>query len=145
MLNGGATFATVRKRLGTTNPTIIPWKERFLAAGMDGLNTSHPGQQPCRQTANLRAEALNATRKKPSDGIDALELPDTGEVSRYQQGFGSPHLAGRRIKPHRLERDTTSNDPDSETKPADITGVYLHAPQHAAVAWRSIASTRCCR
>ena len=46
MLNEGATFAMIRERLETTNPTIIRWKERFLAAGMDGLDTSHPGQQP---------------------------------------------------------------------------------------------------
>ena len=31
LLNEGATFATIRERLGTTNPTIIRWKERFLA------------------------------------------------------------------------------------------------------------------
>jgi len=68
MLNGGATFAPIRERLETTNPTIIRWKERFLAAGMDGLDTSHPGQQPYRLTTKLRAKVLNATRKKPSDG-----------------------------------------------------------------------------
>ena len=42
LLNEGATFAMIRERLGTTNPTIIRWKERFLAAGMDGLDTTHP-------------------------------------------------------------------------------------------------------
>src|SRR4051812_47925682 len=56
MLHEGASFATIRERLGTTNPTIIRWKERFLAAGLDGLDTSHPGQQPYRLTASLRAK-----------------------------------------------------------------------------------------
>src|SRR5215831_16777369 len=37
MLSEGATFATIRERLGTTNPTIIRWKERFLAEGLEGL------------------------------------------------------------------------------------------------------------
>jgi transposase len=41
------------------------------------------------------------------------------------------HEAG--IKPHRLERYMASNDPDFETKAADIIGLYLHPPQRAAV------------
>ena len=43
MLDAGATFAVIRERLGTTNPTIIRWKERFLAAGIDGLTPVIPG------------------------------------------------------------------------------------------------------
>ena len=37
------------------------------------------------------------------------------------------------LKPHRLERYMASNDPDFERKAADIIGLYLHPPQHAAV------------
>lgn len=37
------------------------------------------------------------------------------------------------IKPHRLEGYLASNDPDFETKAADVIGLYLHPPQHAAV------------
>ena len=37
------------------------------------------------------------------------------------------------IKPHRLEGYLSSNDPDFETKAADVIGLYLNPPQHAAV------------
>ena len=37
------------------------------------------------------------------------------------------------IKPHRLERYLASTDPDFEKKAADIIGLYLNPPQHAAV------------
>jgi hypothetical protein len=37
------------------------------------------------------------------------------------------------LKPHRLERYMASDDPEFETKAADILGLYLHPPQHAAV------------
>jgi hypothetical protein len=37
------------------------------------------------------------------------------------------------LRPHRLEGYMASNDPDFETKAADIIGLYLHPPQHAAV------------
>src|ERR1700752_587041 len=37
------------------------------------------------------------------------------------------------IKPHRLERYMASNDADFESKAADIIGLYLSPPQHAAI------------
>jgi len=37
------------------------------------------------------------------------------------------------IKPHRLEGYLASNDPDFEAKAADVIGLYLNPPQHAAV------------
>src|SRR5262245_63301804 len=41
--------------------------------------------------------------------------------------------AKHRLKPHRLERSRASDDPDFERKAADIIGLYLKPPQHAAV------------
>jgi hypothetical protein len=37
------------------------------------------------------------------------------------------------IKPHRVEGYLASNDPDFEAKAADVIGLYLNPPQHAAV------------
>lgn len=37
------------------------------------------------------------------------------------------------VRPHRLERHMVSNDPDFETKAADVIGLYLNPPAHAAV------------
>src|ERR1044071_9790351 len=41
--------------------------------------------------------------------------------------------AKHRLKPHRLGRYLTSNDPEFESKAADIIGLYMNPPQHAAV------------
>jgi hypothetical protein len=37
------------------------------------------------------------------------------------------------LKSHRLERYMTSDDPDFERKAADVIGLYVDPPQHAAV------------
>src|SRR5579863_4461989 len=37
------------------------------------------------------------------------------------------------MRPHRLDRYINSNDPEFEQKAADIIGLYLNTPQHAAV------------
>ncbi len=133
MLAEGASFSTIQRKLRTTAPTIIRWKQRFLASGIDGLDTSHPGQPASVLTAKLRARILSATRRKPKDGSThwscrklAAELGVSKDaVHRVWKEAG--------LKPHRLERYMASDDPDFESKAADIIGLYLNPPQHAAV------------
>jgi transposase len=133
MLDEGASFATIRDRLGTTNPTIIRWKGRFLARGMDGLDTSHPGQRPYRLTASLRAKVLNATRRKPSDGSTHWSCRKLAGALGISKDLVHRVWREAGVKPHRLDRYMASNDPDFEKKAADIIGLYLQPPQHAAV------------
>ena len=133
MLAEGASFSAIKQRLGTTAPTIIRWKRRFVADGLDGLDTSHPGQPASVLTPKLRARILSATRRQPKDGSThrscrklAAELDVSKDaVHRVWKEAG--------LKPHRLERYMASDDPDFETKAADIIGLYLNPPQHAAV------------
>src|SRR5467141_34479 len=133
MLAEGASFNTIKRRLQTSAPTIIRWKQRFLETGLDGLDTYHPGQKATVLTPALRARILSATRKKPSDGsthwscrklASALDVSKDA-VHRVWQEAG--------LKPHRLERYMASDDPEFEAKAADIIGLYLNPPQHAAV------------
>ena len=37
------------------------------------------------------------------------------------------------LQPHRVERYLASDDPEFEQKAADVIGLYLKPPQHAAV------------
>jgi hypothetical protein len=76
------------------------------------------------------------TKRKPADGSThwssrklAAELG--GDISQMTvAGIWAKH----NIKPHRLEGYLASNDPDFETKAAaDVIGLYLNPPQHAAV------------
>jgi hypothetical protein len=84
-------------------------------------------------TPALRARILSATRRKPSDGsthwscrklASALGVSKDA-VHRVWQEAG--------LKPLRLERYRVSDDPDLESKSADILGLYLRPPQHAPV------------
>ena len=68
LLNEGVPFSAIRQRLATTTPTIVRWKERYLKNGVDGLDTTHPGQKPFRLTPALRAKVLATTRRKPKMG-----------------------------------------------------------------------------
>jgi transposase len=133
MLAEGDSYSTIRRQLRTTSPTISRWKQRFIASGIDGLDTSHPGQSASVLTAKLRARILSATRRKPKDGSThwscrklAAELGISKDaVHRVWKEAG--------LKPHRLERYMASDDPDFEAKAADIIGLYMNPPEHAAV------------
>ena len=46
MLAEGASFNTIKRRLQTSAPTIVRWKQRFLESGLDGLDTYHPARRP---------------------------------------------------------------------------------------------------
>src|SRR6202049_2663120 len=133
MLPEGVSFNAIKRQLQTTAPTIVRWKQRFRRHGLEGLDTYHPGQKPRVLTPALHALILSATRRKPSDGsthwscrklATALGVSKDA-VHRVWQEAG--------LKPHRLERYMASDDPDFETTAADIPGLYLHPPQHAAV------------
>ena len=133
MLAEGASFSVIKQRLGTTAPTISRWKQRFLALGMDGLDTNHPGQSASVLTPKLRARILSTTRKKPKDGSTPWSCRKLAAALGVSKD--AVHRAWKEagLKPHRLERYMASDDPDFEAKAADIIGLYLSPPQHAAV------------
>lgn len=134
MLAEGLPYRTIQERLDTTAPTISRWKDRFLQQRVDGLlEIRHPGQRPSVSTPSLQAKVLEVTRRKPKDGSThwscrklASQLGVSKDtVQRVWQKAG--------LKPHRLERYMASDDPEFDRKAADIIGLYLNPPQHAAV------------
>src|SRR5215469_1239255 len=133
MLSEGASFNAIKRQLGTTAPTIIRWKTRFLESGIDGLDTHHPGQAASVLTAALRARILSATRKKPGDGSTHWSCRKLAAALGLSKDAVHRVWKEAGLKPHRLERYLASDDPDFESKAADIIGLYLYPPQHAAV------------
>jgi transposase len=133
MLAEGASFSTIKRRLGTTAPTVIRWKQRFVAAGLDGLDTSHPGQPASVLTPKLRARILSATRRQPKDGSTHWSCRKLAAALGVSKDAVHRVWKEAGLKPHRLERYMISDDPEFETKAADIIGLYLNPPQHAAV------------
>jgi transposase len=133
MLAEGASFSTIKQRLGTTAPTIIRWKQRFVSAGLDGLDTSHPGQPASVLTPKLRARILSATRRQPKDGSTHWSCRKLAAELGVSKDAVHRVWIEAGLKPHRLERYMVSDDPEFETKAADIIGLYLNPPQHASI------------
>ena len=133
MLADRVPFAAIKERLQTTAPTISRWKQRFLEQGLEGLDTYHPGQQAVVLTPALRAKILAATGQKPRDGSTHWSCRKLAAAIHVSKDMVHRVWREAGLKPHRLERYMASNDPNFETKAADIIGLYLNPPQHAAV------------
>lgn len=133
LLADDASYDAIKAKLDTTAPTISRWKKRFLADGLDGLETHRPGQPPSKLTAKLRARILSATRRKPDDGSTHWSCRKLARQLDISKDLVHRVWREAGLKPHRLERYMASNDPDFERKAADIIGLYLDPPRHAAV------------
>src|SRR3989475_2782152 len=135
LLADGLTWSEIRAKLDCHDSYIERWSKRFAADRLAGLFARYAGRERYKVTDRIEARVLAWTTKhKPADGAThwssrklAIELGDISHmtVSRIWAKHG--------IKPHRLEGYLASNDPDFETKAADVIGLYLNPPQHAAV------------
>src|SRR6266700_6869486 len=133
MLAEGLAYSVIQGRLQTTRPTISRWKQRFVEAGVEGLDTYHPGQKAVVLTPALRAKILAATRKKPKDGSSHWSCRKLAATMNVSKDMVHRVWCEAGLKPHRSESYLASDDPDFERKAADIIGLYLNPPQHAAV------------
>lgn len=136
LLAEGCTWADIREKLGCSDSFICRWRQRFVDERLAGLFSRHAGRERFKVTDRVEARILARTTKhKPADGSThwssrklAAELG--GDISHMTV---ARVWAKHGIKPHRLEGYLSSNDPDFETKAADVIGLYLNPPQHAVV------------
>jgi transposase len=133
LLSKGTTYLEIQKMVDITAPTISLWKKRFETERLAGLVPQYKGRTLRVLDSKLEARILSATRKKPSDGSTHWT---TRKLAKH---LGINHMlvarAWRRagIRPHRMRRYMASDDPQFESKAADVIGLYLNPPQNAAV------------
>jgi len=133
LLDAGRPYTEIQEILSCGATYVSRWKQRFLAGRIGGLFSRHPGRAVQKGRPQLEARILAWTRRKPADGSTHWS------VRKLAQQLGVPKTTVARVwqraglKPHRIERYMASDDPDFETKAADIIGLYMSPPRHAAV------------
>jgi transposase len=136
LLADGCTWSEICAKLDCSDSYINRWSKRFEADRLAGLFARHAGRERYKVTERLEARVLAwTTKRKPSDGATHW----SSRKLAAELGGDISHMTVARIwakhglKPHRLEGYIASNDPDFETKAAEVIGLYLNPPQHAAV------------
>src|ERR1700692_1826229 len=133
MVSEGQSGSAIQQALGCSSAYIARWQARFAHQRLAGLFARHQGRPVSKRTPRLEARILAWTRRPPDDG-------STHWSSRkLARALGINHMMVARVwrraglKPQRLERYMASDDPDFERKAADVIGLYVNPPQHAAV------------
>jgi transposase len=133
-LDQGASYSQIASALGCNRSYVSRWKQRFLDDRLAGLYARHKGRSVENRTPKLEAKVLDWTlHRKPRDGSTHWS------TRKLAAELGVTHMMVARVwaraglQPHRIERYVASNDPDFESKAADIIGLYVNPPQHAAV------------
>lgn len=127
------TYVDIEQRLGCSEMVIRRWRNRFAADRLAGLYPRHQGKKRSPQSERLEARILEATRKPPPDGSTHWSSRKLAKHLRIPHMSVARAWARAGVQPHRFERYMASNDPDFETKAADVIGLYLNPPQHAVV------------
>ena len=133
MLANGEPFSRIAATLGCYPDYINRWKRRYEAERLAGLRAKYRGQPARIRTPRMEARILAKTRERPPDGSTHWS------TRKLARALGISHMLVARVwrraglQPHRFERYMLSDDPEFEEKAADVLGLYLNPPQHAAV------------
>jgi len=133
MLADGMPYTAIEAALGCSSATVALWKRRFAAGGLAGLGARHHGTRATVLTPQLEARILAWTRRKPSNGATHWSTRVLGRKLGVSHTLIAKAWQRAGLKPQFLERYVRSTDPDFEAKAADIIGLYLDPPAHAAV------------
>ena len=133
LLAEGHTWDEVSERIECSRGFVASWNKRFVEQRIAGLYSRHLGQVASVLTPELEARILEATRRTPGDGSTHWSTRKLGAHLDVSHMMVARVWRKHGLKPHRIERYMASNDPDFETKAADIIGLYLNPPAHAAV------------
>jgi len=133
MLADGTSYSTIEATLWCYRDYINRWRQRFLTDRIAGLQSRHQGQPATVLTPALEARILAKTRKAPGDGSTHWSTRKLARVLGVHHNHVQTTWQRAGLKPYRFERYMQSDDPDFETKAADVIGLYLQPPQHAAV------------
>lgn len=134
LLDAGHTWAAIRGKLDCTDSFIDRWNKRFMAERLAGLFSRHAGQLPRTLTPRLEARILEwSVKRKPLDGSTHWSTRKLAAQLKVSHMMVARVWRKHSLQPHRVERYMASNDPDFEQKAADIIGLYLNPPAHAAV------------
>ena len=133
MLANGDSYSTIEATVPCYRDYINRWRRRFLADRLEGLRPRYRGQPPTVLTPTMEARVLAKTQQPPPDGSTHWSTRKLGRVLKIHHNLVAKAWQRAGLQPHRFARYMQSDDPDFEPKAADVIGLYVNPPDHAAV------------
>jgi len=123
----------VAERVGVNQATVVKWRKRYLAKGLDGLaDEPRPGAPRKITDAAVEEVVVRTLEEAPVDAThwSTRDLAkrvgmSASSVGRIWQAFG--------LRPWLTETFKLSDDPQFIDKVRDVVGIYMDPPDHAVV------------
>ena len=130
----GLSNRELARRLGTTRPTVLLWRERFRETGVEGLlrDASRPGRHKQLRQATVAKIVRLTLEERPRDATH-------WSTRTLAARCGVSHMTVHRVwkayglEPHRVERFKLPTDPEFVARVRDIVGLYVNPPDQALV------------
>src|SRR6185436_9107087 len=126
MLADGESYSTIEAAIPCYRDYINRWRRRFLASRLDALRPRYCGSTPTVLPPVIEARVLAKTRQAPPDGSTHWSTRKLGRVLKIHHNLVAKAWQRAGLQPHRFERYMQSDDPDFETKAADVIGLYVN-------------------
>jgi len=128
----GAGTSAVARQVGVSRPTVIKWRDRFVAHGVGGLEDEERSGRPKRVDDSA---IIAATLEPPPPKLGVTHWSSRLLGRHLGIGDATVARAWRKygVKPWRRETFKFSTDPELEGKVRDVVGLYLNPPEKAVV------------
>ena len=128
----GLSNTAIAERVGATRPTVIGWRARYFAQGIDGLaDEPRAGRPRVIDHAQIVAATLEPPPKKL--GVTHWSSRLLGDRLGISNGTIAKAWRACGIQPWRCETFKFSTDPELVAKVTDVVGLYLAPPENAVV------------
>ena len=123
----------VANDLNTGQNTVIKWRDRFAAAGINGLRDMPRSGKPAKYDQEFRNQVLHALEQPAPSGQARWDGPALAKHLNTSDDAVWRVLRKEGICLARQRSWCVSTDPEFSTKAADIVGLYLSPPENALV------------
>ena len=130
----GRANSHIAKTLGVSRPTVIQWRERFKAEGIEALRDTRAGRgrKPTLGAQKVR-EVVEATLHTKPRGATHWSCRKMAKAQGVSHSTVQRIWDAHGLQPHRVRTFKLSQDPKFVEKLTDIVGLYLNPPDKAAV------------
>ena len=134
MAQAGLSNSAIARDLGVSRPTVIMWRERFLAGGPQALTEVKAGRGRKRTITAEQVKAIvNATTQSTPPGETHWSCRSMAKAQGVSPATVQRIWDAHGLQPHRVRSFKLSNDPLFAEKLTDVVGLYLNPPEKALV------------
>jgi transposase len=124
----------IARELGTSRPTVLLWRERFMKQGPQGLSEDAPhGPSKKRLESQKVRNIIEATLQTKPKGATHWSTRMMAKAQGVSHATVARIWDAHGLQPHRVKTFKLSKDKRFVEKLTDVVGVYLNPPDKAMV------------